>query len=193
MDGRTISITVAALLAAVTGTPAQAPAPAAAEAPHPAALAAPPPRQPTPLRLSASDMECLALNVYWEARGQPERGQEAVAHVTLNRRIAEGFPGTVCGVVHQRANGTCQFGWVCDHRSHRPTDEEAWRTALEVSARAAAGEPDPTGGALYFHHVKERPQYARGRYRSRVVIGDHVFFSLRRDDDQQLAEVPEGR
>ena len=28
--------------------------------------------------------KCLALNVYFEARNQPVRGQMAVAHVTLN-------------------------------------------------------------------------------------------------------------
>src|SRR5579885_1777609 len=49
----------------------------------------------------AEDLECLAENVYFEARGEPLEGQFAVAEVTLNRTEARNFPHTVCGVVHE--------------------------------------------------------------------------------------------
>ena len=49
----------------------------------------------------ANDLECLAENIYFEARGEPLRGQYAVAEVTLNRTHAANFPRTVCGVVHE--------------------------------------------------------------------------------------------
>ena len=32
-----------------------------------------------------TERECLALNIYHEARGEPIVGQEAVAYVTINR------------------------------------------------------------------------------------------------------------
>jgi spore germination cell wall hydrolase CwlJ-like protein len=32
-----------------------------------------------------SELDCLAMNVYWEARSESRVGQEAVAAVTLNR------------------------------------------------------------------------------------------------------------
>ncbi|MCK4867057.1 MAG: cell wall hydrolase, partial [Alphaproteobacteria bacterium] len=32
-----------------------------------------------------NQLECLALNVYFEARGEPREGQVAVAHVVMNR------------------------------------------------------------------------------------------------------------
>src|ERR1700676_3174349 len=49
----------------------------------------------------ATDLECLAENIYFEARGEPLEGQYAVAEVTLNRTRAQNFPHTICSVVHQ--------------------------------------------------------------------------------------------
>jgi hypothetical protein len=64
-----------------------------------------------------SELDCLASNVYWEARAEPRLGQIAVAAVTLNRVADPGFPDTVCGVVRQgeeRGRDRCQFSWYCD-------------------------------------------------------------------------------
>lgn len=187
MDGH--RPTPLALLAglALSAVPAiaWAPAPPAGSAPPPLVAAATvKPVAQRPLRqLATAELRCLALNVYWEARGQPLAGQAAVAHVTLNRVASQQFAGSVCGVVYQG----CQFGWTCDNRPKTPTDTAAWDEALAVARQAAAAGADPTDGALYFHHVQERPQWARGRYGHRVVIGQHVFFNTAKD--QQVAEA----
>src|ERR1700685_59090 len=66
----------------------------------------------------AIDLECLAENVYFEARGEPLEGQYAVAEVTLNRTRSDHFPHTVCGVVHQtrwdpsRGRFVADFSWT---------------------------------------------------------------------------------
>src|SRR5271167_3284274 len=57
-------------------------------------------REATLARRRANDLECLAENVYFEARGEPLEGQYAVAEVTLNRTWAQNFPHTICEVVH---------------------------------------------------------------------------------------------
>ena len=49
---------------------------------------------------------CLALNLYHEARGEPEIGQWAVAQVTMNR--AEHDPAKVCDTVFKPR----QFSWT---------------------------------------------------------------------------------
>lgn len=149
---------------------------------QPAAAAAAPAPAKT---VSASELRCLAMNVYWESRGQPLAGQAAVAHVTLNRVNAPGFPASICGVVHQ----SCQFGWTCDGKKDLPTEPTAWAESVDMAKRALAGEPDPTGGALYFHQLSERPQWARGRYGHRVVIGQHVFFNVKDGSERQLAQA----
>lgn len=194
MDGRNLT-PLASLAAPLTGLSlmlATLPAPAWAPEPTPGArppkvqVAAAPAPAPRPARrATAAEMRCLALNVYWEARGQPLSGQAAVAHVTLNRTEAPGFPATICGVVHQG----CQFGWTCDRRSNSRLDPAAWDEAQAVARRALAGEVDPSRGALYFHAISEHPAWVRGHYGHRVVIGQHVFFNTR-DHEQQVAEAP---
>ena len=45
-------------------------------------------------------VECIATNIYHEARNQSELGMRAVAWVTLNRVQHESYPNTACGVVY---------------------------------------------------------------------------------------------
>lgn len=177
MNGRMITFAVAALMTGGSTIPLEAPPPTPEAAEWLAA------RMPTPVRpalmVNYAELQCLALNVYWEARGESAAGQAGVAHVTLNRVGAPGFPGTICGVVRQGGRaGTCQFGWNCDRKSDEPTDARAWARAQSVALRTLAGGPDPTGGALYFHHLREQPHWAAGRYLHKVRIGEHVFFRL---------------
>ena len=58
----------------------------------------------------ARSLECLALNVYYEARGESLAGQYAVAEVTMNRKSAARYPKTVCEVVYQKS----AFSWTDD-------------------------------------------------------------------------------
>ena len=70
----------------------------------------------------ADELKCLALNIYFEARGEPESGQLAVGHVVM-------FPGTVCGVIQQGGalrRHRCQFSWWCDGRSDKPGNKRLW-------------------------------------------------------------------
>lgn len=121
---------------------------------------------------------CLALNVYHEARGEPETGRVAVAWVVVNRAVDTRFPPTVCEVVLQGGERLhrCQFSWWCDGRSDRPRETEAWRRALVTAGRVMQGEePDPTGGALYYHALEVRPAW-RLRFEATATIGRHIFY-----------------
>jgi len=189
MDGRRLAplaplASLALVLSTMPGR-AWAPEPTAWSRMPPMQVAEPAPTPPPARKVSEANFRCLALNVYWESRGQPLAGQAAVAHVTLNRTEAPGFPASICGVVHQG----CQFGWTCDKRSNAPMDPAAWEEAQDVARRTLAGEPDPTRGALYFHQLSEHPAWVRGRYDHRVVIGQHVFFNVTGREEQ----VAEGR
>jgi len=44
---------------------------------------------------SVREMECLALNIYHEARGEGANGQRAVGHVVLNRVSDPDFPDSI--------------------------------------------------------------------------------------------------
>lgn len=118
--------------------------------------------------------ECLAKNIYFEARNQSFLGQRAVAWVTLNRVYDEKYPKSVCEVVWQDG----QFSWTEDGKSDRPKDDTSWMLAKFVAEMAIHmyGEiPDPTDGAVMYHANYVSP-YWNSDYEETVKIEDHVFY-----------------
>ena len=133
----------------------------------------------------ADEARCMALNLYFEARGGTEEEQAAIAGVVLNRVADRRWPSTVCGVVHQarRKNGNivkhkCQFSWYCDGRSDQPKDAQAWARAKRVAETATRwykqGE-DFSGGATHYHADYVSPRWARKLQRT-TKIGTHIFY-----------------
>ena len=64
------------------------------------------PAPQSPVRLSERDRDCLALVMYWEARGEGQIGMQAVGSVVLNRVVHPQFPNSVCGVIYQGGRAT---------------------------------------------------------------------------------------
>ncbi len=127
----------------------------------------------------ASQLKCLALNIYWEARSEPVRGQLAVAHVTMNRVRNRAYPNTICKVVYQgdqHTLGACQFSWWCDGRSDQPTEYKAWQTSKTYARRVIEGRSkDPTGGALFYHLYTISPYWSAKKQRI-ARIGSHIYY-----------------
>ena len=128
-----------------------------------------------------SEIECLALNIYFEARGESLKGRQAVGNVTMNRVLDPGFPDTVCGVVRQGAlsgkkRRGCQFSWWCDGRSDRPVDQRAWADSHDLALSVYWDRSrDPTDGALWFHADYVSPDWAEVFDRG-PQIGRHLFY-----------------
>lgn len=120
----------------------------------------------------ARSLECLARNVYYEARGEPSAGQYAVAEVTMNRKASPRFPKTICEVVYQRE----AFSWtglgVLD-----PPAGDAWIRAVHIAEdvyyqrRPRTLQPN----VLHFHATYVRPEWS-GEKRRVARIGKHVFY-----------------
>ena len=53
------------------------------------------------LEYDRQEIQCLADNMYWEARNQATKGMIAVGYVTMNRVADDRYPFTVCEVVEQ--------------------------------------------------------------------------------------------
>ncbi|MFV4649083.1 cell wall hydrolase, partial [Mycobacterium tuberculosis] len=53
------------------------------------------------IRPGSTPLECMTQAIYYEARGEPEAGQTAVAQVVLNRSRLPQYPKSICGVVFQ--------------------------------------------------------------------------------------------
>ena len=130
-------------------------------------------------------VQCMALNVYYEARGSNLADKAAVADVVLNRVNDTRYPDTVCGVVKQGlqdANGNmlrnkCQFSWYCDGKHDRPQDEDRWVEAQSIAWNMVEESKyrGITEGATHYHATYVNPRWAStlqlvGR------IGAHIFY-----------------
>ena len=127
------------------------------------------------------NLECLAKNVYYEARGEPPEGQYAVAEVTMNRRASRHYPATVCAVVHEkrwdaiRERYVGAFSWTEFYAVPEPAGE-AWAFAQKVAADVYHGRAPPrVEGATYYHATYIKPSWARTQKRV-AQIGRHVFY-----------------
>ncbi|PIE60636.1 MAG: cell wall hydrolase [Desulfobulbus propionicus] len=110
----------------------------------------------------------LTLNIYHEARGEPEIGQLAVAHVTLNRAIEK--QQSLAEVV----NAPYQFSWTFQKKTYFPADFDALQKSKAIALKALT-TPDFTKGATYYHHIDVHPSWAKkmvfiARY------GSHKFY-----------------
>jgi len=136
----------------------------------------------------SEEIACLALNIYFEARGEPDLGKVAVGHVVLNRVADRRFPTTVCDVVRQGGEDKlhrCQFSWWCDGRSDRPRDIRSWKEVKAVAHRVYWGfSPDPTAGALWYHADSVSPSWGKVFDRG-PKIGQHIFYL----DDAPLPQL----
>jgi len=121
---------------------------------------------------------CLALTIYYEARGESERGRLAVGHVVLNRTRSPLFPASICDVVREGGvqRHRCQFSWWCDGLSDRPKDQAALRESLWLAEEIYRGcTRDPTAGALWYHSTAVKPSWSKS-FGPGKRIDRHVFY-----------------
>jgi spore germination cell wall hydrolase CwlJ-like protein len=162
----------------------------AAAVPLPRAAPKRPPLPPTPaqrLKLSAKGRakaeRCLAEAIYFESRGEPLRGQLAVAQVVMNRVFSPFYPRDVCGVVFQNANQhlACQFTFACDGIPERVTDWHAWRRAKHIAKQTLDGKiwVREVARSTHFHAYYVHPRWVRSMKRM-VRYGAHTFYRPRK-------------
>lgn len=115
---------------------------------------------------NSSNVDLLSRLVYAEARGEPYKGQVAVAAVVLNRVASSAFPNSISGVIYQSG----AFDVVSDGQINMPADSTAKKAAQD-----ALNGWDPTSGCIYYFNpntatsswIWSRPQVAQ--------IGNHIF------------------
>ena len=134
---------------------------------------------------------CLAMAVYFEARGDPMVGQVAEAQVVMHRVADHRYPDDVCGVVKQGyyyswnpempIRGKCQFSFWCDGKPETMDDAEAYIWAREIARATIAGSLyDTTQGATHYHAYYVKPTWSK-RFTRTVRINDHIFYRWEMD------------
>ena len=135
--------------------------------------------------------ECLAVNMYHEARDQGTAGRLAVSAVVLNRVRDSRFPNTVCEVVYQAQmkpswktgepvpiRNRCQFSWYCDGKSDKIKDKKTYQRILDFAGLILHNDIeflDITDGATHYHADYVKPDWADTKTRT-TEIGDHIFY-----------------
>ena len=141
--------------------------------------------------ISYNEVQCLAQNIYFEARGESKKGQIAVAYVVLNRKQDTNYPNTICGVIKQGPvsvwfleqkqkivplQNKCQFSWWCDGKSDVPRDLWAWGSAMEIAVGVVEGKyQDPTEGAMWYHNTEVEPNWTH-QLAVATRINKHIFY-----------------
>lgn len=116
---------------------------------------------------ASGNLYLLARLVYGEARGEPYKGQVAVAAVVLNRMESSKFPNSMSGVIYQSG----AFSVVDDGQINLSPDE----TAIKA-ARDAMNGWDPTNGCLYYYNPKKTTNKWMLSKPILMTIGNHAFF-----------------
>ena len=143
-----------------------------------------------------SEMECIAENIYWEARNQDPKGMIAVALVTRNRVTDRRFPHSYCEVIHQGPTkkswkdpniqipirDKCHFSWYCDGKSDVVPDYDynIYELARTIAFKIFNGEfTDFTEGATHYHAYYVTPAWSATKTPT-IQIGDHIFYRWER-------------
>jgi spore germination cell wall hydrolase CwlJ-like protein len=137
---------------------------------------------PTPAKYSAKELWCMAEAIYFEARGEPYRGQVAVAQVVMNRVHLSLYPDTICGVVFQDENmhNACQFSFACDGIPETVNDPKAWAQAEDIAKKVTDGQLylSEVGNATHYHAAYVYPDWAP-RLQRVTRIGQHIFYRFK--------------
>ncbi len=138
--------------------------------------------------ISEADLQCLAKAIYFEARGESEKGQLAVGRVILNRVESEEYPDTICDVVYQGSHrrNACQFSFACDGKADIAEEKKPWTEAKALARELIACDPpcqkaprwsSPLWASTHYHADYVSPRWARKLTRT-GTIGRHIFYAM---------------
>jgi spore germination cell wall hydrolase CwlJ-like protein len=139
----------------------------------------------------AHAVECLQQAIYFEARGEPYEGQQAVAQVIMNRVFSGFYPHDVCGVVFQNAAHyrACQFTFACEGKDLSKIEEpDMWEQAKQIANDELDGKfwLADVGHATHYHAYWVHPSWVHEMVRL-FKFGVHTFYRPRNwgdgDDD----------
>ena len=135
---------------------------------------------------------CLADAVYFEARGEPLRGQMAVAQVVMNRVFSGYYPNDVCGVVYQNANRhlACQFTFACDGTPDVVDEPDMWAQAKRIAKDTLDGKIwlAEVGHATHYHAYWVHPSWVH-EMKKMYKLGVHTFYRPRAWGDGSDAPI----
>ena len=145
------------------------------------------------------NLYCLALNSYWEARGEKVDAKLATAQVVMNRVDNEAYPNDACSVntqgpereswktrqipdlepeqrVYYPVRNKCQFSWYCDGKSDSVSNMDGWEDSILAAylVYSGLGEDKVNGATHYYAHKQVTPSWSTSMTVT-VKLGGHTY------------------
>lgn len=123
--------------------------------------------------MKSVDCKILKEALYWEARGESDKGVIAVAYVVMNRvNHPTLWPNTVKGVITQ----PWQFSYRMENNFQKGfTDKKQHYRMAVIAQKVLDGELDnPVGQSVYYHRHDVSNKWTKVK-RKVAQIGNHVF------------------
>ena len=140
-----------------------------------------------PVPKSSKQMSCLAEALYFEARGEPIKGQLAVGEVVLNRVEDPRYPDSICKVVNQGTGRrfACQFTYTCDGKLETVFERDAYAISLKISKiLLTTHDRKLTKGSTHYHSNYVNPKWSKNFERI-TKYGRHIFYRQPRQVSQR--------
>ncbi|NQZ53263.1 MAG: cell wall hydrolase [Piscirickettsiaceae bacterium] len=115
-------------------------------------------------------LTCMAMAIYFEARGEPLEAQMRVADTIMNRVHSKRFPNTVCGVVKQKH----QFSFYWDGKPEEINDHRSWQISM-TGAHIALEIPGEVGNTCHYARSDLSPKWSVNM--AKATHGNHTFYS----------------
>ncbi|XP_062577291.1 spore cortex-lytic enzyme-like [Saccostrea cucullata] len=134
-----------------------------------------------------TNINTVARVVFGEARGEPMRGQLAVAYSIVNRKNHQAYPNTINGVVYQRRTNSRKYQYdTLDMPGHtrawndaKRRNTQEYKNAIKASGDALCNrQRDPTRCATdycAFDPCHSTTSNRWWRATNKVKIGNHYF------------------
>ena len=131
-----------------------------------------------PVPKSDKQMSCLAEALYFEARGEPIKGQLAVGEVILNRVEDTRYPNSICKVVNQGTGRrfACQFTYTCDGKLETLHERKPYEMALKIAKiLMTTHDRKLTRGSTHYHSNYVNPKWSK-KFERVAKFGRHIFY-----------------
>ena len=131
-----------------------------------------------PVPKSNKQMACLAEALYFEARGEPIKGQLAVGEVILNRVEDTRYPSSICKVINQGTGRrfACQFTYTCDGKLETVHERKPYEMALKIAkVLMTTHDRKMTRGSTHYHSNYVNPKWSK-KFERVAKFGRHIFY-----------------
>ena len=131
-----------------------------------------------PVPKSDKHISCLAEALYFEARGEPIKGQLAVGEVILNRVEDTRYPSSICKVINQGTGRrfACQFTYTCDGKLETVHERKPYEMALKIAKiLMTTHDRRLTRGSTHYHSNYVNPKWSK-KFERVAKFGRHIFY-----------------